>query len=412
MSRSLNVFLYGKHVGVLTEGEIGRLSFEYNADTYPLSVRMPVRAEPYDAAFTEPFFENLTPEGDVLELLAQKYRMSRKNSFSVLSLIGGECAGAVSLYPGDPVAQIDEPLRELTPHDIARIIDALPANPLLTGLDCAPRLSLAGAQSKFAVRKSADGRYYRSDDMNPTTHIIKIANKRFEGLLENEFFCMLLSRSIFTDAVEVQMHEAEGRKYLEIERYDRRLVGEKIERIHQEDFCQVLGYLSQKKYQSDDGPSIRQIYRALKQYSHRKAADSYKFIRLLIFNYLIGNTDAHAKNFSVVHTNRNNSVILSPAYDLVSIDIYSSKDVSHEIALLVNGKAKYSALRRKDWLALFDQLELNSSLMMKEMEKSFARIVEKARQLADQLNDAPLTASGVYEKIMNNIRSRSEILFG
>ena len=412
MSRTLNVFLYGAHIGTLIEEDTGRLCFEYCEKAYPLSVRMPVRSELYDASFTEPFFENLTPEGDVLELLAQKYRMSRKNSFSVLSLIGGECAGAVSLYPGEAVKQVDEPLRELEPHDIAVIIDALPTNPLLTGLARAPRLSLAGAQAKFAVSKSADGRYFRSDDANPTTHIIKIANKRFAGLLENELFCMSLAQSIFSDSVEVQMHEAEGRKYLEIQRYDRHMVDGKIERIHQEDFCQALGYMSQKKYQSDAGPSIRQLYRALKQYSIRKAADSYKFIRLLIYNYLIGNTDAHAKNYSLIHVNRNNGVILSPAYDLVSIDIYSSKIVSHEIALLVNGKAKYTSLRPKDWLALFEQLELNAPLMMKEMEKSFARIVEKAQQLADRLNDDPLTTSTIYKKILNNIRRRSDTLFG
>lgn len=412
MNRALNVFLYGKHIGVLDEGNIGRLSFQYNEDTYPLSVRMPVRSEPYDATYAEPFFENLTPEGDVLDILARKYRLSRKNSFSVLSLIGGECAGAVSLFAGMPIEHIDEPRKELEPHDIATIIDTLPSNPLLTGLDRAPRLSLAGAQSKFAVCKSADGRYYRSDDANPTTHIIKIANSRFEGLLENEFFCMSLARTIFDDSVDVQMHEAEGRKYMEIQRFDRRIVDGAIERIHQEDFCQVLGYLSLKKYQEDGGPSIRKIYKALVQYSHRKAADAYKFIRFLIFNYLIGNTDTHAKNFSVIHTNRNNGVVLSPAYDLVAIDIYPAKAVSHDMALIVNGKAKYDSLCRKDWMALFDQLGLNASLMMKEMEKSFARVAEKAQQLADQLNDAPLTVSDVYEKILSNIRRRSDTIFG
>lgn len=412
MIRTLNVYLYGEHAGLLREDELGHLSFEYSRAACPLSVRMPVREEPYESPYAEPFFENLTPEGDVLSLLAQKYRMSKKNTFSVLSLIGGECAGAVSLYPEEPVEQIDSPRRELEPHDFAMIIDALPTNPLLTGMERAPRLSLAGAQSKFAVCKSADGHYYRSDDANPTTHIIKIANKRFKGLLENEYFCMSLARTIFADAVEVQVHAAEGRKYLEIQRYDRRMTADKTERIHQEDFCQVMGYMSQKKYQADNGPSIRQIYKALMQYSQRRAADAYKFIKLLIFNYLIGNTDTHAKNFSVLHTNRNNAVILSPAYDLVAIDVYPSKLVSHEMALVINGKAKYSALRRKDWEALFTQLELSPTMLMKEMAKSFAHIVENGQQLADRLNADPLTESGVYAKIMNNIRRRSETLFG
>lgn len=412
MNRALNVYLYGARVGLMNENEKGHLTFEYNGEPYPLSVRMPVRDELYESSYAEPFFENLTPEGDVLSLLAQKYRMSRKNVLSILRLIGGECAGAVSLYPGEPVGQLDTPLVELEPRDIAKIIDTLPINPLLTGMERAPRLSLAGAQSKFAVCKRADGCYYRSDDANPTTHIIKIANARFAELLENEFFCMSLARYVFDDAVEVQMHAAEGRKYMEIQRYDRREVDGKIERIHQEDFCQVLGYLSQNKYQSDNGPSIRQIYNALMTYSRRRAVDAFKFIKMLIYNYLIGNTDTHAKNFSVIHINRNNGVALAPAYDLVAIDIYPAKLVSHEMAMVVNGKAKYSALRRKDWEALFTQMEINPTVMMKEIEKSFARIIENGQQLADRLNDDPLTKSGVYAKIMNNIRRRSETLFG
>ena len=412
MNRTLNVYLYGAYVGHMEEGEQGHLSFEYNGEPYPLSVRMPVRDEPYDSTYAEPFFENLTPEGDVLSLLAQKYRMSRKNTFSILRLIGGECAGAVSLYPGEPMEQIDTPRRELSTHDIANIIDTLPINPLLTGMERAPRLSLAGAQSKFAVCKDADGRYYRSDDENPTTHIIKIANARFTELLENEFFCMSLARTIFDDAVEVELHAAEGRKYLEIQRYDRRETNGKIERIHQEDFCQVLGYMSQNKYQADYGPSIRHIYQALVTHSRRRAVDAYKFIKMLIYNYLIGNTDTHAKNFSVIHINRNNGVALAPAYDLVAIDIYPSKLVSHDMAMIVNGKAKYSSLRRKDWVALFSQMELNPTVLMKEIEKSFARIIENGRQMAERFNSDSLTKSVVYAKIMSNIQRRCDTLFG
>lgn len=412
MTRSLNVYLYGEYVGTLTEKISGILGFEYSGARYPLSVRMPVRDEPYGEAYATPFFENLTPEGSALEQLAQKYHMSGNNSFSVLSRIGGECAGAVSLYPDEPVEHIDSPRRELEAHDLAVIIDALPTNPLLTGLDRAPRLSLAGAQSKFAVCKSADGRYYRSDDDNPTTHIIKIANKRFKGLLENEFFCMRLAHTVFSDAVDVQMHAAEGRKYLEIQRYDRRVVEGKVERIHQEDFCQVFGCVSRLKYQEDGGPSARQIYGALMQYSQRKVQDAIKFVKMLIFNYLIGNTDTHAKNFSMLHINKSNAVALAPAYDLVAIDIYPAKVVSNVMALVVNGKAKYSSLRRKDWIALFTQLEINPTIMMKEMEKAFAHIAEDAQALADRLNADPLTASGVYEKILKNIRRRTETLFG
>lgn len=412
MTRTLHVYLYGERIGLLSEDEQGRLHFTYSGAPYPLSVRMPISESEYGAAFAEPFFDNLTPEGNVLSSLEQKYRISGDNTFSVLRLIGGECAGAVALYPEEPTQPMNEARQELREHDIATIIEALPTNPLLTGLSHAPRLSLAGAQAKFAVCKTADGRYYRSDDANPTTHIIKVANKNFADLLENEYFCMSLARAFFADSVEVNLREAEGWKYMEIQRYDRRLQGGRVERIHQEDMCQALGYLSIRKYQSDGGPSIRKMYEAIQRHSRRRLVDGFKFLQFLIFNYLIGNTDTHAKNFSFIHTDRRNSVVLSPAYDLVAIDIYPTKLVSHETALVVNGKARYNSLTRKDWQALFGQLGLNPASLMKEMEKSFSRIVEKAEQLAERLNADPFTASDIYAPIIDNIRVRSHTLFG
>lgn len=411
MSRMLDVYIYGTPVGVLSENSLGHLEFQYNALAFPLSVRMPVRSEKYEDTYAEPFFDNLLPEGDALDLISQKFHISKDNIFSVLDRLGGDCAGAISLYPTGQQVHIDTSLKELDKSSLSQIIEELPINPLLTGLENAPRLSLAGAQSKFAVYKADDGKYYRSNDEHPTTHIIKITNKYFDGLLENELFCMSLAKKIFNDAIDVQINMVDGHKYLEIQRYDRRLVSGKIERIHQEDFCQVLGYLSRRKYQSDGGPKIRQIYEAIMKYSNRKALDGYKFIQLLIFNYLIGNTDAHAKNFSFLHTDQNNTVILSPAYDLVSVDIYPKKIVSHEIAMTINGKGTYDSLGKKDWEALFTQLHLNATSMMKEMKKTFLKIVNNAHELEANLNKNALTSSDVYEKIITNIDKRYKILF-
>lgn len=411
MSGSLKVYLYGRQIGTLSEDSLGHLEFRYDEDAYPLSVRMPVRKETYDQMYAEPFFDNLTPEGDALNLIARKFHISEENTFSVLKQIGGDCAGAVSLYSGKIQPHIDRPLKKIDHEALSKIIEELPNNPLLTGMDNAPRLSLAGVQSKFAVYKGTDGKYYRSDDEHPTTHIIKIANKYFNGLLENELFCMTLAKKIFKDAIDVRLNSVDGQKFLEIERFDRKFMNDRIERVHQEDFCQVLGCLSRRKYQADGGPKLSQIYNAVKEYSAQKAFDGYKLIQLLIFNYLIGNTDAHAKNFSFVHTDKNNTVVLSPAYDLVAVDVYPKKTVSHQIAMTINGKGTYASLYRKDWEALFAQLNLNATSMMKEMQKTFSHIVDDGRKLADILDKDALTSSDVYEKILKNVENRYRALF-
>jgi len=408
MTRHLNVYLYGQKVGVLSEDSQGRLSFQYGANAkLPISVRMPVRAEPYDSRYAEPFFDNLTPEDVALEIISRKFHVSEDNVFSILEKIGGDCAGAVSLYENDiPNASGDTPTG-FDESEIAHMIDELPDNPLLTGMANAPRLSLAGVQSKFAVYK-IDGKYCRSDDRHPTTHIIKVAHKRYPNLPENELFCMKLAKNIL-GTVDVQLCEAKGRKYLEIERYDRISDGNHIKRIHQEDFCQILGVPARRKYQNDGGPKIRDCYNAILKYSSQAAADANKFVNQIVFNYLIGNTDAHAKNFSMLH--RDGHILLSPVYDLISAEIYPEKDISREIAMSINGKGKYRAIGKKDFLALYEQLGLNPKNAQRLAKGKFSKIIKVAESIRDELNGNHLSGSEIYDAIIDIIRQRMERLF-
>lgn len=408
MSRELNVYLYGQKAGVLSEDQQGYLSFLYEQDAkFPISVRMPIRPDAYDKLYAEPFFDNLIPEGDGLNIIAQKFSISEKNTFSILDKIGGDCAGAVSLYEDTPVNNIDDPLLEINEDIIAHIIKGLPENPLLTGIQNAPRLSLAGAQSKFAVCK-INGRYFRSDDDHPTTHIIKITNRHFPNLLENEFYCMKLAKKIL-GTINVELCEIKGIKYLEIERYDRYIVDGKILRIHQEDFCQVLGILARRKYQQDSGPKISDCYNAVIEYSTQTPVDANKFIEQIVFNYLIGNTDAHGKNFSILHKDGN--ILLSPAYDLLSTEVYPQKLVDHYIAMLINGKGKYEAVGKKDFISLFEQLGLNATNTMRLVRDRFANVVKMAEALRDELNDNSLLKSDIYDSILEIIKHRQKKLF-
>ena len=408
MSRKLNVYLYGYKVGVLFEDQLGHLLFQYEADArFSLSVRMPVRLEIYDRLYAEPFFDNLIPEGEALEIVAQKFHVSENNVFSILDKIGGDCAGAVSLYEGDFPGSKDNSLLEFSEEEFIHTIDELPNNPLLTGLKNAPRLSLAGAQSKFAVCK-IDGKYYRSDDKHPTTHIIKIASKHYPNLLENELFCMQLAQKVL-GTISVGLREIRDRKYLEIERYDRQIKDENIFRIHQEDFCQVMGVLARRKYQQDGGPKIRDCYNAIIEYSTRAAADATKFMEQIVFNYLIGNTDAHAKNFSILY--KNDDILLSPAYDLLSTEIYPEKDISREIAMTINGKGKYDAIGKKDFLALYEQLGLNSINTLRLIKNRFANIVKIAESIRNELNNNLIAKSEIYDSIIDIINNRVKKLF-
>jgi serine/threonine-protein kinase HipA len=411
MEKKLNVYLCGNKIGVLSEDEILQLTFQYdNLKVAQLSVNLPVRSEPYPNAYAFPFFENLTPEGEVFEILTGNH-VSGNKTFSILDRYGGDCAGAVAFYEKQPTDK--EELYEIPSSKIAQIIDRLPEDPLLTGMENPPRLSLAGAQSKFAIYKS-DNKYFRSNDENPTTHIIKINNKRFPNLLKNELFCMKLAEKIQLNVPETELKDVDGRPYLEITRYDRFVQNGIVSRIHQEDFCQALGIASARKYQTGDGASLGDCYRIVYEYSDKRLADTLRFIEWIIFNYLVGNTDAHAKNISLLHIN--DGIKLAPFYDILSTEIYSEKIIDHTTAMLINGKGKYDSIKPEDFIALFEVLKLNATNTMKSIKDKFEHFfstAEKLREklLAEDLSTEEFSDASVFDDILAIIKKRHKVLF-
>ena len=402
--RKLNVYLCGKKTGTLSEDDLLQLTFQYDINAAPLSVRLPVKIESYPHALAYPFFENLTPEGEAFEILTKEH-LSGDKVFSILNRFGGDCAGAVAFYEAMPEND-SEKLREISAGEIRQIIDKLPQDPLLTGIDNPPRLSLAGAQSKFAVYK-AGGKYYRSNDSYPTTHIIKITNKRFPNLLYNEFFCMRLAKNLQLDVPEVKLIEDDIHSYLEILRYDRIVengetsANRTVRRIHQEDFCQALGIVSGKKYQSNGGAKLKDCYGVINDFSDNRLTDTMRFIEWILFNYFIGNTDAHAKNLSLLHSD--NGIRLAPFYDLLSTEVYTEKIVDHGMAMLINGKGKYNSLKPEDFTALFTNLGLNATNMMKVVKDKFAGLVSTAEELR--------TGIPIHDDIITIIKKRFIVLF-
>ena len=192
MSRVLEVWLLGQHVGQLAQVD-GRLNFCYStqwlqsANARPLSHHLPLQVEAFDDKATRPFFAGLLPEGDKRRLIAQTLHVSRQNDFALLDGIGGECAGAVSLLePGEqpnliPSAQA---VRWLDEAELIAILNELPRRPMLAGEE-GVRLSLAGAQDKLPVVFS-EGRVGLPLQNTPSSHILKPAIQTVEGSVFNE----------------------------------------------------------------------------------------------------------------------------------------------------------------------------------------------------------------------------------
>lgn len=322
---ALDVYLHDARAGLLERVDGAGLRFTYDPGwlsvaEVPISLSLPLREEPYEDPECRPFFKGLLPEGEFLRSIARTFHISAENPFTVLQEIGGECAGAVSLVaPGgdSPFASAPDP-EWLSEPQLASLLAELPARPLLTGPedDEGVRLSLAGTRDKLPVLLE-DNRVGITRGRPPSTHIIKVPPPEIEGFVANEAYCMALAREIGLTAAVAMPVRAGKLEALLVERYDRVREGSAVRRIHQEDFCQASGRPPEMKYEAEGGPGVAECARLISDYGAGPGASLLRFLDALLFNLLIGNADAHSKNYSLL-LEGSGSPRLAPLYDLLS----------------------------------------------------------------------------------------------
>lgn len=351
MPKSLDVYLDTHLVGILTQENTGQIVFAYHPEwlthpeAMPLSLSLPLRVEPYLETQCRPYFAGLLPEGEQRQKLARIFNISARNDFALLDEIGGECAGAVSFVEsGQPlVLPSSAHYRLLSRQDFAEILRQLPRRPLMAG-DDGLRLSLAGAQSKLAVHSDSGLMFLPMGKIS--TFIIKPSIPDYPDSVLNEAFCLTLAKSVGLHTVDVWVGDAEGLPYLAIARYDRvkiqgkqpsGMLSENFLRLHQEDFCQALGIPAEKKYQREGGPTFKQCFDLLRQASSLPAQDLKNLLDMVLFNLLVGNNDAHGKNFSLLQTP--SSTRLAPLYDVLCTELYP--DLASKMAMKFGGADKF-----------------------------------------------------------------------
>jgi serine/threonine-protein kinase HipA len=320
--KRLIVYLSSELVGMLDQDDSGLLEFRYaeewlnKPDAMPLSRSLPLQREPYQGKHVRPFFAGTLPDEGPRRQIAAILGISERNDFAMLERIGGECAGAVSLLPEGVLlpAPGERRLSELCERELQEIIDELPQRPLMAGKE-GVRLSLAGSQDKLPVviQESVISLPLGG---TPSTHILKPEPERFPGLVAIEAFCMTLAKAVGLNVPQVAIRSIGDKPCIVIQRYDR-IIGQDgtITRIHQEDFCQALGFPPERKYQQEGGPLLRDCIAMLREWSTVPALDIRDFLDGLIFNVLIGNADAHGKNYSMLYRKRERR--LAPFYDLI-----------------------------------------------------------------------------------------------
>lgn len=376
MAKELSVRLHGLQVGVLRLVN-GKMEFTYDENAQkPISLSLPLQKEPFKEKVCRAFFGGLLPENpNMRELLAKKYNINVNDDFKLLKEIGRDCAGALSFH------EMTEPQKSyqmlkiegsiLSDEELTKYLEELPYRPYL-----GKRLSLAGAQEKTAVCV-VNGKIALPNDDIPTTHIIKTALPKYVQSIQNEYICMKAAKEIGLEVAEVEIRKIGEIEFLLVERFDRKYSNNlECERILQEDFAQSLGVQARDKYKV----TFKDCLNVLNQ-TATPASSKLRFVRQVIFNYLIGNTDAHAKNFSVYMTN--DGITLTPAYDLLCSSIY---DCDQRIAMKL-GKARYYAdVTAKDWKIFAQDLDISYKLVQAELERQKDHLPKIVEKLAKELD--------------------------
>ncbi len=414
MTRRLVVWWNGARVGQLALNEYGEPEFAYAGDwlampdARPVSASLPLQFEPFDRRATLPFFEGLLPEASQRTAIAQALGVSERNEFRLLEEIGGEVAGAVEVWAegAEPAAAGAEATSRILGDDgLVALIERLPARPMLAGGEDGLRLSLAGAQSKLPVVYK-DGQVALPAPGQPTTHILKPEIAGFDGTAENEAFCMLLARAIGLDVATTECCSVGDKRFLLIERYDRQSgEGGKTVRLHQEDFCQALGFTSGRKYASDGGPVFRDCFALVRRVTTRPAAEALKLLDAALFNAIIGNADAHAKNFSLLyHPGRTQ---LAPLYDLLSTVAFP--DLSQRFAMKIGGRRTLEEIHPADLEKFAKDIEIRAPFVRRRMGEMANAIVEQSAGVVSALA-LPRDRQAVSEAIRHTTVERARLI--
>jgi len=376
---ALNVWHEQRLVGYLWRTPVGAIGFRYDpewitAGGFAISHTLPLSSDEFAAegALAHRFFANLLPEGGVREHIVRDLKIPNTD-FDLLRAIGGECAGALSILPVERAPSDQHHYRPLTDEELAnltarrgQIYAAWPA-------DERPRLSLAGAQDKCPVLVR-DNRYFLPQGEAPSSHILKFELTDYRHLPAYETFTTLLAGSIGLPATNIKLHSVGQTRYAQIARYDRIWdeLGE-VQRLHQEDFCQALGYGHEKKYQESGGPSFSQCYRLVQDVSSDPAIDTLYLLRWQIFNVLAGNSDGHAKNLSLLHL-LNGEIRLAPFYDLVCTR--AIERIDYHLAFDIGGERNPAVITPTHWERFARKCDIRPRFLAGQVEETATLLLE------------------------------------
>ena len=416
--RELSVYIeingdlkYAGHiVGKSYTDAVFQYSSDYMDSAYgaPISISLPLRSEPFTPEQTRCFFDGLLPEGFSRRAVSDWIRVDENDYLTILAVLGSECLGAIRITEGDVRGESGyeelslEQVKELANEGATRSTQIL----------IKTHLSLAGATGKVGLYydESTD-RWFLPKGNAPSTHIIKQSHVRLKNLVVNEQLCVMTAGKLGLNIPESFIIDTGNGSDSDIlyatRRYDRRDWSDRMidglrvpYRAHQEDFAQALGIPASDKYEKTDSGYLGKMFDLIRSNCENPLEDQTKLWKMICFNYLIGNTDCHIKNHSLIYDSNLRGIRLAPSYDMVSTQIYN---MSGDMSFYIGGKLDIHDIGRDDLSIAANRTGLApkyATQILDRMADSFEQaITESCAELTDLGFE---NASSVKDGILKN----------
>ncbi len=363
-------------------------------DSAPISLNLPLREEPFSVIETRIFFEGLLPEGFMRKSVAGSLRVDESDYLSLLRSLGNECLGAIRVVSGED----NVPEARYSKLNIKQI-SALAAEGATKSAELVSkaRLSLTGASGKVGLYYDSNkNEWYLPSGDAPSTHIVKQSHVRFDEIVVNEQLSLRTAARLGIDVPDsfiINIGNGEDKDILfATQRYDRVLVGNRMVsrkkcplRLHQEDLGQAMGIPPINKYEEKGGNYFAKMVESIRAYSLDPIRDITKLWDLTVFNSLIGNTDNHIKNHSLLYSPDLKSIALAPAYDIVSTVVYG--ETVRDMAFGIGGVYRLEDLDLAAWRREARKIGLGEKYALDRVEhlsNGFRKAIkESAEELAD-----------------------------
>ena len=404
--RTLNILIEidGKAVPVGTitgtggDDAVFAYAEEYRAQKgrRPISVALPFEADRFTPRQTHHFFDGLLPEGFTRRSVAAHLHLDEDDYLSILAALGGECLGAIRVVEEEHTI---EPARyeRLSVAQVRAL--AAEGTSKTANLVAESHLSLTGASGKAGLYfEPVEGVWYQPFGDAPSTHIVKQSHIRLEEIVVNEQLCLMTAGRLGIPVPESFIinlgNAAEEDVLFATKRYDRKDSAEgqvvsglpRPNRLHQEDFSQALGISAANKYEKDGDRYLANCFELLRRVSENPVADQLQLWNQLLFDYLIGNTDNHIKNLSLLYSADMRTVRLAPAYDILSTAIY--RKATRDMAISIGGVFRLDEIDRNAIRRAASEAGLGQGMALTCLERMTQKLPQALAESAEVLRQA------------------------